>query len=314
MRQTLFVTAPIYLVITLGYLAVRMDVLAKSDLRGLGLFVVNFALPALIFTALTQRPLREILDVRYLLDYAFASILVLGVAFAWARWRRHQSVPWSVLSGMGMSCSNSGFVGYPIAAQVVGAESAAVALALCMIVENLLMIPLVLVVADSEAQAGERWTRVLGRSLMDVLRKPLLLAIIAGVGMQALQISLFEPLTRTVRLLGASSTALSLFVIGGSLVGLSLRQHRGDVARVAAGKLLAHPVAVAVMVWLFPPGTAELRQAAILIASMPMLGIYPILAQKYGLDGFCAAALLFTTLASFVSINVVLWLLAGFAF
>ena len=311
MLQTLFVTGPIYLVIALGFVAVRLDVLSKPDMRVLGTFVVNFALPALVFTALTQRPIQEILDAHYVLDYAAGSLIVLFVAFGWGRWKQGKSAPWSVLCGMGMSCSNSGFVGYPIAALVIGPATAAVALALCMIVENLLMIPLILIIADSNAQGGESWTRVLLRSLRDVVRKPLILAIIAGIGVQLLHLSLFEPLTRTIGILATSSTAVSLFVIGGSLVGLQMRGMRRDVSAIAAGKLVLHPVAVGSMVWLFPPASPELREAAILFASMPMLGIYPILAQKYGLEGFCAAALLLTTIASFVTINIVLGLLAS---
>jgi malonate transporter len=116
---------------------------------------------------------------------------------------------------------------------------------------------------------------------------------------------------RPVGILAASSTAVSLFVIGGSLVGLGVRGMRRDVAAIAPGKLVLHPLVVGAMVWLVPPATPALRQAAIVFASMPMLGIYPILAQKYGLEGFCAAALLLTTVVSFVSINVVLCLLAS---
>ncbi len=310
MLQTLAVTGPIYLIIALGYVAVRFDVLSKPDMRVLGTFVVDFALPALIFTALTQHPIEDVLDVRYVVDYAAGSLVVLLIAFGWGRWGQGKSAERSVLSGMGMACSNSGFVGYPIAAQVVGPAPAAVALALCMVVENLLMIPLVLVIADSGAASGERWTRVLARSLVDVLRKPLLLAIVAGVGVQLLRIPIFEPLTRTIGIVAASSTAVSLFVIGGSLVGLQTRGMRRDVAAIASGKLLLHPAAVAAMTWLLPPATPALRQAAIVFASMPMLGIYPILAQKYGLEGFSAAALLLTTIVSFVSINLVLSLLA----
>jgi malonate transporter len=35
--------------------------------------------------------------------------------------------------------------------------------------------------------------------------------------------------------------------------------------------------------------------------------LYPVLAQKYHHEGFCAAALLVTTVLSFVSISALLW-------
>jgi len=38
-----------------------------------------------------------------------------------------------------------------------------------------------------------------------------------------------------------------------------------------------------------------------------MIGIFPLLAQRHGQEGFCAAALLVTTVASFFTISALLW-------
>jgi malonate transporter and related proteins len=61
--------------------------------------------------------------------------------------------------------------------------------------------------------------------------------------------------------------------------------------------------------WLLADNTL-LRTAAIALAAMPMLGIYPVLAQKHGHEGFCAAALLVTTVASFFTLSGLLWWLS----
>ena len=37
------------------------------------------------------------------------------------------------------------------------------------------------------------------------------------------------------------------------------------------------------------------------------LSIYPLLAQPHGLQGFCAATLLATTVVSFFTISLILW-------
>jgi predicted permease len=63
------------------------------------------------------------------------------------------------------------------------------------------------------------------------------------------------------------------------------------------------------MVWLLPPADPALRAAAVVFAGTPMLSIYPILAQKYGFESMCAAALLLATVLSFVTISAILWLL-----
>lgn len=82
MQTALAITGPIYLVIGLGFFAVRLAIFTKADTHVLGTFVVKFALPALISTSLSQWPVAEILNGRYLLDYAFGSLAVMFAAFA----------------------------------------------------------------------------------------------------------------------------------------------------------------------------------------------------------------------------------------
>ena len=61
--------------------------------------------------------------------------------------------------------------------------------------------------------------------------------------------------------------------------------------------------------WLMPPATPELRAAALLFAAMPMMSIYPMLAQRYGHERLSAAALLAATVASFFTISLLIALL-----
>jgi hypothetical protein len=49
-----------------------------------------------------------------------------------------------------------------------------------------------------------------------------------------------------------------------------------------------------------------LQVAAVLFACAPMMSIYPIMGQKYGHEGLCAATLLAATVTSFFSISSML--------
>lgn len=310
MLTILAITGPIYIVIAIGFFAGRARIFSGPDMRVLGTFVVKFALPALLFTALSQRPIADIVNARYLGAYAAGSLIVFLAAIVYSRFIRRKRMSLSALIGMGMSFSNSGFVGYPIALQILG-PPAAVALAMCMIVENVLMFPLALVLAEMDGDQAQRWPQILLQSLAGLVRNPLILSIFAGFVVSLLGIRLYEPLVRTVNMLAMASTALALFVIGGSLVGLKVRSVLGDVVEVALGKLLLHPLAVFAMLWVLAPVDAHLRMAAVIFASMPMLSIYPILAQRYHHEGFCAAALLVATLLSFLTVTIVLWVMTS---
>ena len=76
MLDILAITGPIYLCIAMGYLGTRMGVFSKPDLRVLGKFVLNLALPALLFNAIAQRPLADVMHMDYLLAYGLALVLV----------------------------------------------------------------------------------------------------------------------------------------------------------------------------------------------------------------------------------------------
>ena len=309
MLQILAITAPIYLIIAAGYLAVRFGLFSKPELRVFGRFVVQFCLPALIFNALSKRSLGEVLNGTYLLAYAAGSLAVLLLALLVARRLRRQSMPLAAMQGLGMSASNSGFVGYPIVLQLLG-PTAGVALALTMLVENLLMLPLCLALADSGGDnAAQRWHQALAQALRNLLKNPMILAMVAGFGCALLGLHPPDVLARTVQIVATAASPVALFVIGGSLVGLRLDGVRRDLAWVALGKLVLHPLAVLAVLWLLPPIDPALRIAAVVFAAMPMLSIYPVLAQKYQLEGFTAAALLFTTVASFATISALLWAL-----
>jgi predicted permease len=136
--DVLALTGPIYLIIAAAYLSVRAGLFVLAEMRVLGKLVINFCVPALVFRSLSQQHPGDVLNVPYLLAYAGGSLTILLGAFLYARRLGHRPVALSALQGLGMSASNSAFVGYPIAQQLLG-PSAGVALALTMIVENLLM-------------------------------------------------------------------------------------------------------------------------------------------------------------------------------
>lgn len=307
MLDILAVTGPIFLLIALGFVAVRLEAVAKSGIQALGAFVINLALPALLFRTLAVRPFAEVLDMGFLLAYALASLGMLAAGIAYGAVLRGRDLPTGTLIGVGMAFSNSGFIGYPILLQLLG-PTAGVTLALAMTVENLVLLPLFLALAESGQAGGRRPARILGETLLRLLKSPLILAILAGAACGALGLVLPAPLARAVDLLANASGAVALFVIGGTLVGLRLKGMVTDVAAIAFGKLLLHPLAMLAALLLLPPFDPKLQLAALTLAAVPMLSIYPILGHRYGQGPLCAAALLATTAASFVTISGILWL------
>lgn len=308
MLTVLGITAPIFILIGLGFLSVRGGLLSREQMRGLGVLVINFALPALLLKALTERRLDEVLNWPYLAAYALASLSLFAAGFAVARWWRGQGQSASAILAMGMSVSNSGFIGYPIAVMVLG-QTAAVAMALGMLVENLLLIPLALALAEAGAQRGNGGWALVRETGLRLARNPLILAIGLGLLLSLLQIRLPAVPFKVVDMLASASAPVALFVIGGSLYGLKTRGMAADVTQAALGKLILHPLALLVAFLLLPGVEPQLMVAGLLFASAPMMSIYPILGQRFGLEERCAAALVAATVLAFFSISGLLALL-----
>jgi predicted permease len=314
--SVLAITGPIYLAAGIGFLCTRAGLFARSDMRVFGKFVVNIALPALLFNALSQRSAGEVLNPVFLAAYAGGSLAANLLGVLWARRVAGKPLSQAAIVGMGVSCPNSGFIGFPLVAQLFGPVHAGVALALAMVVENFLLLPFSLALAGSDPGEaagqgrGERLRLALAQSLRSVARNPMIWGIALGFLFSLVGWRLPAPLARTVDLFALACGSVALFVIGGSLVGIPARGLARDVAAIATGKLLLHPLCVLAAVLLLPPMARELQVAVVVMSAVPMLGIYPILAQEHGHDTMAAAAQLGTTIAGFFTLTAILWALS----
>jgi predicted permease len=220
MLDILAITGPIYFCIALGYAVTRWGLFAKAEMRVLGKFVINLALPALLVNAISQRPLREVMHTDYLLAYALGSLTVMLAGYAWARYVQRSALSYHAYFAMGMSCSNSGYVGYPVALLALG-PVAGVGLALNMVVENLFMLPLLMVLADAGDKSEGHALKVLGQTLLRLLTNPMILAILLGFAYSLSGLQLPGPVARTINVFAQATSALALSVIGGTNQGHS---------------------------------------------------------------------------------------------
>lgn len=313
MTDVLLITVPIYLTILVGYLAVRTGRLAEGSVHALGAFAVNFALPAMVFTAVAGQELKETLSWTYMLAYLAGSLAVGSLALAVARGPGRNSTSGAACLAMGCASSNSAFIGFPVLL-LAAPKVASVALALNTVVENLAVIPLFLFLAEGGSSVDAPVGPAVRRAFSRLLMRPLIMGLIAGVLVSTLGLDLPEPVSRTINLFAQASSALTLFFVGGTLAGVRLRRLLAIVAPMALAKLVLHPlcvwlaIIVAGVIGLGALDT-QLGNAAIMMAAMPVMAMYPVLVQRYGGEGIAAAMLLFTTVGSFVTVNALLWIL-----
>jgi malonate transporter len=313
MFDILSITVPIFIMIAIGYAAVHWRVFAPEAMRILGNYVVVLALPALLFKAVSERPISEVVNWSYMAAYLCGSLVVLTAGFLYARRIQKAETTAAAFSAMGMVCSNTGFIGYPILLLTLP-SIAGVGLALNMMAENIVLIPLLLAIAEAGHGGPSPVGKMLARTFRGLARNPIIIGLVAGLAASFSGVTIPAPLMKPIDMLAASSAAVSLLVIGGTLASVSVRGLSGEIAPTVAGKLVFHPLAVFAATMVLPlaglaPLSPEMQAAAVILAAVPMMGIYPILAQRFGRERSSVVAMLMATVLSFFTLSAVLWVI-----
>ncbi|MDN3554553.1 hypothetical protein [Halomonas maura] len=81
------------------------------------------------------------------------------------------------------------------------------------------------------------------------------------------------------------------------------------MGQIALGKLVLDPLAVLGGLLPMPQLAPQLLSGALLFACAPMNSVYPLFGQRFGLGDITAATLMVGTLAAFLTIGLVLWLI-----
>lgn len=313
MFEILSITFPIFALVGLGYGVFHSGFFEKANLRVLGKFVMSIGLPALLFNAVSQRHLTEIINPKYMLVYMSAGLFAGALIYV-ASAVQGNGPARRAIAFMGSICPNSGYIGYPIIF-LLFPDLASSVLAMNMIVESFVLIPISFVLLEmSRPKENTSVWQSIWSTMIGVLKRPLIIALLVGMAVSLLQIPLPVALTRTTGLLANATAALALIFIGGSLVGLPIRGNRLLASLIVFGKLFLFPAVCAAILFALPslgfaPLAPELTVALILSSAVPMMGIYSIVAQEYGHDGLASIALLGATVGSFFTLNALLAIL-----
>lgn len=309
MAAVLNITAPIFILIAIGFFLIKAKLIEKTHIGGLGTFVVYLALPALIFNTLTKTAISDVIQPVFMIIYAAGSLLTFALGFLVYRKLFNKSFTYSTLNSFGGSISNSAFIGYPILLQTFSDPPIA-AFTMAVIVESILILPLGLLLLELGETHGKG--HALHKLLLQIgkrlLSNPIILSIVFGLLLSTLNIHLPSVFEKSIGMLAQASAPVALIFIGATLAASKWQGKLNDVLTVASFKLLVHPAMVFMMILLLPPLGGDLPRAALLIAAAPMVTIFPVISSKYGYGPQAASTLLVATVLAFFSISFILWL------
>jgi len=185
-----------------------------------------------------------------------------------------------------------------------------IAFAMIVLFENLVMMPLSLAVLEySQRDKSKGSVKTFAAIGSQLIKSPLILAIIAGAFLVILGVPIPEIATNTISIASKATAGAGLIFIGGTIAGAELKQNYRDMILVAFFKLILLPTTVWIGIWLAPTLDSKLTISLILFSAAPMITVYPIIGSKFGFATFCSATLLLTTILSCMSLMALLLLI-----
>ncbi|MCK9151102.1 AEC family transporter [Methanobacterium alcaliphilum] len=291
----------IILMVILGYILRRINLLKTEDAHALNKIVVNVAIPSLIFLSVYSMNTSDLPGLTFIPLICILVALITGsIAYLWTSMKGYSpQKKWGIILPTAML--NSGFMGYPFSMGLFGSEGLLRAVFYDMgsvLVFIILGIVLIL---------------IFGGKLKDILRRflmfPPLWAIILGLGSNYLHFPLGFVVEDVLYYLSGAAIPLIMISLGLSIEFRGIKENFQDATFVSITRLLISPLMALVVVSIIGLGGLE-KTVTILESAMPSAMLSMVLAISYDLDFKTTASCIFlSTLLSMVTLPLILALL-----
>ncbi len=267
--SVLTIVAPIFVLIAVGYVTARAQLLSETAQKGISEFAFNFAMPALLFRSIATAAPGQPGSSRIVLAYFGGIAVVWALATVGTRVLLRRPAIDSATIAMTSCFGNIVMIGIPLVLAVVGPDGAAPMAALLGIHTPLLWFLGTLHQQSVEQTKGRSAFAVARDLANELVRNPLIIGIAAGALWRLGEFNLPKALDSSLALLGQAGIPCAQIALGASLTRFAIKGQVPTLTSVLILKLLLLPAAVyalAIHAFALPRVAAEV---ALIFASMP---------------------------------------------
>lgn len=287
----------LFLIMIVGFIAKRKNIMNNEVSRGLTELVLNVTFPFMIIASFNFEYSKEMMNTgMIILGISFAAHLLL-IAAGGILFRKYPQNLKGVLRFITVF-SNCGFMGYPVINSIYGTVGVFYT-AIYNIPFNIFMWTFGVMFFT-----GEKNTK----DIKKVLLNPGIIAVFIGLILFIFSIKLPYVIYSTLDLIGATTTPLSMMIIGSMLADSDLKTiFSGFTVYYAALLRLVITPAVVFAILYLAGARGMLLGIPVLISGMPAAANTAIMAEKFNADSMFASKCIFiTTLLSAVTIPLIL--------
>lgn len=296
---------PIFMVIGLGYVAVRLGLMTDVAVDGLLRFASTFAIPALLGVGIATLDLGRNLDLAMMAVFYGGAVTGFVVGMFGARLLFRRDWQDCVAIGFLGLFSNLVMLGLPVTERAFGPDEIGRTIVILSVHAPFCYI-LGITVMEAIRSAGRGVPATILRTARSMLRNPMVIGIAIGFAVNLTGVPIPALARDALDLLIRAALPVALFALGGVLCRYRPEGDLRLIAFVCAVSLLVHPATVWFAGKAAGLGEASFRAALTASAMPPGLNAF-LFADLYGKARRVAAStVLLATVLSFVT--AVLWL------
>lgn len=292
----------LFLLIVSGFAIKKLKVVSDNINKEISSLVINVALPAFIITSMNQSFTPEILKNSIVLLFISASVYIFAIIFAkiYVKLNGYSGSKKDIYEYI-IVFANVGYMGYPVVSVALG-EIGVFYAAVYNLSFNFLVwtYGVHLITRTSE-----------NKDVKKNIFNPGFVALIIGFSLFLLSINLPDPIYRTLKMIGSTTTPLSMMFIGFILADVSIKELYTDKGPFALSfvRLILLPTIVLIVLKLLS-FDGYMLSIPVLLSAMPAAANTSILASRYDGDVRLASKATFlSTLLSIFTIPIILSLI-----
>lgn len=309
--QIVEMVLPVLAPVLVGWLAVRLKLLAVGDAKALTSAYLYIFLPALIVGHLAKQNLTALFDVPFILATVALMLAIYGFILLLHRFVLRRPLGDSVMAAFACAKFNAVVVGLPLLLIAIG-KQAIVAVLINLVIGYFTILPLTLFLLEvakaGESEEGIQVAAVVGRAMRHTIFDPLILATLLGIAIAALHLTLPGWLDETLIALSGAAIPVPLVAVGMTISGAAFTAGIGEVLWVSAVRVIASPLLAIGAARAF--GLSPVYSIALVISfSLPTAKMAFAIAESHGVyERAMAAIVTITTLSMLVMYPVFLWI------
>ncbi|MGI9400345.1 MAG: AEC family transporter [Rhizobiaceae bacterium] len=295
---------PVFILIGVAYLAVRLGYLKPIIADALNAFAIKLAVPILLFRAMLTLDFSAAFYPPMIIAFFVGtfSCFILGIVLSRTVWNRRPGE--AVAVGFMAMFSNTVMLGLPIIDRAYGENTLTPAFGIVS-----MHAPLLYVVGMITMEMSRRDGRPLGETLVSagrsIITNALMIGIAIGIAFNFSSITLPEPIMAAVDMFAAAAIPAALIGTGAALTRYGLLNDLSESLTVSALQLIIHPAIAFVLAhFVFGLDPVYVRAAVILAAMPPGMNVYIFAVIYNRAVALAASTMLIATLLSIVSISI----------